>query len=87
MVILDDIKNLVLYKKDFFLPLEGRDKKHNSAIILFTPNYESSIRNMQLPYTINRKYFESYYLEKDVTRYITTEGYMVPNTDELLIES
>lgn len=87
MVILDDIKNLVLYKKDFFLPLEGKDKKHNSAIILFTPNYESSIRNMQLPYTINRKYFESYYLEKDVTRYITTEGYMVPNTDELLIES
>lgn len=70
MVVLDDIKNLVLYKKPFFLPIDENDKKHNSAIMLLTPNYQSSINAMKAPYTINRRYFESYYLEKNVSRYI-----------------
>lgn len=69
MVVLDDLKNLVLYKKDFFLPIDEDDKKRNSAIMLLTPNYQSSINAMKVPYTINRRYFESYYMEKNVTRY------------------
>ena len=70
MVVLDDLKNLVLYKKPFFLPIDENDKKHNSLIMLLTPNYQSSMAVMNAPYLINRRYFESYYLEKNVYRYI-----------------
>lgn len=70
MVVLDDLKNLVLYKKPFFLPIDENDKKHNSLIMLLTPNYQSSMAAMNAPYIINRRYFESYYLEKNVYRYI-----------------
>lgn len=70
MVVLDDLKNLVLYKKPFFLPIDENDKRHNSLIMLLTPNYQSSINTMNAPYLINRRYFESYYLEKNIYRYI-----------------
>ena len=74
MVVLDDIKNLVMYKKNFFLPIDEKDKRHNSAIMLLTPNYQSSLNCMTAPYTINRKWFESYYLERNIYKYISSKG-------------
>lgn len=71
MVVLDDLKDLTMYKKQFFLPIDEDDKKHNSMIMLLTPNYQSSINAMKAPYIINRRYFESYYLEKNIYRYIS----------------
>lgn len=86
MVLLDDVKNLVLYKKPFFLPIDEDDKKRKSLIMLLTPNYQSSINAMNSPYIINRRYFESYYLEKNVYRYINSEGYVEkPNNDKYLV--
>lgn len=82
MVVLDDVKNLVIYKKPFFLPIDENDKKRNSVIMLLTPNYQSSINAMKAPYIINRRYFESYYLEKNVYRYINSEGYIENPSDE-----
>ena len=79
MVSLDDMKDLVLYKRPFFLPINPKNKKQNSAIMLMTPNFRSSINTMKAPYTINRRYFESYYIEKSVYRYINA-------TNENLIE-
>ena len=79
MVSLDDMKDLVLYKRPFFLPIDPKNKKQNSAIMLMTPNFKSSINAMKAPYTINRRYFESYYIEKSVYRYINA-------TNENLIE-
>lgn len=79
MVSLDDMKDLVLYKRPFFLPINPKNKKQNSAIMLMTPNFRSSINAMRAPYTINRRYFESYYIEKSVYRYINA-------TNENLIE-
>lgn len=76
MVVLDDLKDLTLYKKPFFLPIDENDKKHNSLIMLLTPNYQSSINAMNAPYLINRRYFESYYLERNIYRYISSKGNM-----------
>ena len=87
MVSLDDLKELVLYKKPFFLPIDPKDKRHNSAIILMTPSYQSSIMAMTKPYMINKKYFESYYLEKNITRYIKNESLLpVKDPGEYLLE-
>ena len=70
MVSLDDLRELVIYKKSFFLPINIKDKKKGSAIFLMTPNYNSSLLAMNMPYAINRRYFESYYLNKAISVYI-----------------
>ena len=87
MVSLDDLKELVLYKKPFFLPIDPKDKKKGSTIMLLTPNYKSSMFAMTAPYTMNRRYFESYYFEKSITRYIKNESvYDMDNSDEYIFE-
>ena len=87
MVSLDDLSNLKIYRKEFFLPINPKDKKHNALIMLLTPNFNSSIKAMQMPYMVNRKYYESYYLEKDVYRYITSEGSLVAPRDDEFVTS
>lgn len=66
MVVLEDLKDLLMYKKQFFLPVNMKDKRHGSAIMLMTPNYQSSMLAMTEPYTLNRRTFESYYIEKQL---------------------
>ena len=61
MVFLDDLKYMKLYKKQFYLPINVDDRKHGSAILLLTPNYESSRLLMNSKFAINRnRSFESY---------------------------
>ena len=79
MVVLDDLKDLMIYKKQFFLPINLKDKRHGSAIMLLTPNYQSSMLAMTEPYIINRRTFESYYVEKSITRYIKQQNEAVIN--------
>ena len=71
MIFVDQMKNLKIYKKPMLLPTLEADKKKHSAIFLLTPNYESSKKLMNHPMIINRKRFESYYLEQDLSYYIT----------------
>ena len=88
MVSLDDVKDLVLYNRPFFLPIVEKDKTRGSAIMLLTPNYKSSINCMRLPYTINRRYFQSYYIEKSVHRYISNEQvFSIDDNDNYIWES
>ena len=70
MVSLDDLKNLIIYKKQFYLPINEKNKKKNSLIMLLTPNYKSSANMMTMPYMKNLKYFESYYMEKNMFMYV-----------------
>ena len=70
MVFLEQMKNMKIYKRPMFLPTLINDKKKHSAIMLLTPNYESSKRLMNHPMTINRLRYQSYYLERDVSYYI-----------------
>ena len=68
MLYFDDLKYMKLYKKrGVYLPIDFKDKKHNSAILLLTPNYEISKQLMNNDFCINRNSaFISYYLEKDI---------------------
>ena len=66
MIYIDEVKNLRLYSKEFLLPRNGKDKKKNNAVFLLTPNFESSkwVINHKL---IVNKYYNSYFLDKDVS--------------------
>ena len=79
-VYLEDIKPMILNKTQFFLPINEEDKKKNSAIFLLTPNIESSINTMKHPLTLNRRLFESYYIEKDIS-FIINEAHQLVRSD------
>lgn len=74
MLFIKDMKNLKLYRREFFLPTKETDKPANkktgSAIFLLTPNKTSSRKLMTHKLAVNRLRFQSYYIEKDVTYYI-----------------
>lgn len=75
MYCLEDLKFNKLYKKQFMLPFIKEDKRHGSAILLLTPNYESSNALMNSPFTVDRmRLFSSYYIEKDIMYTINTES-------------
>ena len=73
MIMIDKMKNLKIYRSKTFLPFLSTDKKNGSAILLLTPNYESSKRLMNNEMFINNKRYMSYYLEKDVSYYINAK--------------
>ena len=76
MLYFDDLKYMKLYKKrDIYLPINYKDKKHGSAILLLTPSYEISRQLMNNDFCINRNNsFISYYLEKDIMYTINHES-------------
>lgn len=75
MLYLDDLKYMKLYKKKFYLPINMKDKRHGSAILLLTPNAESSYRLMNNEFAVNRsRAYESYYIEKDIMYVIQHES-------------
>lgn len=74
MITIDEMKDLKVYRKPFYLPTTDKDKT-GSAIFLMTPNLESSKNLMKSPLLINRKKaFQSYYMEKNVNTMIKTDA-------------
>ena len=73
MFLIDELKDFKLYKKKFLYPIDSSNKKLNSAIILLTPNIDSSIRVINYPLFTN-KFFKSYFLDKSVLYYVQQEG-------------
>ena len=73
MIFIDKMKNLKIYKTKTFLPTLKDNKKKQSAILLMTPNYESSKKLMNSDMFINKLRFMSYYIEKDVSYYINSK--------------
>ena len=82
MIFLDELKPMVLYKKPFHLPINEKDKKRGSVSFLLTPSYGSSIELLKNPLLVNRKYYESYFIEKDITYFINQEGYLEDISDK-----
>lgn len=76
MIYLDDLRYMKLYKKPFLLPINKDDKKHGSAILLLTPNYESSVNLMNHKLAVNKPIttYQSYYVEKDIMYTINHES-------------
>jgi len=93
MIFIDEIKSLKLYNKPFYLPINLKDKKRGSSVFLLGRNtypdgsgYAAADILSSNP-LLNKKYFESYYIEKDVTFYINNEGYvMVDKMSKVLNE-
>ena len=80
MIYLQDINYLRLSQRPFYLPIIKQDKKHGSAAFLLTPNHEASIKLMNNKF-IRPMYYESYYINKDVTYYINHEGFLIEADD------
>lgn len=83
MIFIDKMKNLKIYRTKTFLPTVNGDKKRGSAVLLMTPNYESSRKLMNSDLFVNKNRFISYYLEKDVSFYIS--GQQVEELEESAI--
>ena len=73
MLLLEDLKPLRVYNRPLFLPTVENDKKKKSAVFLLTPNYESSKALMTSNLLINKLRFASYYIEKDLTYFISSK--------------
>lgn len=86
MIFLNELENMKIYKKPFYLPINEKHKKNNSIAYLLSPNPESSINILNNP-LMTKKYFNSYYIEKDVSYYINQEGYIDNTTDTTILES
>lgn len=79
MICVSELKNLKVYSKNmkFLIPSNKKDPKHGSIIFLVTPNVQASKEAMTLPYCINKKQFESYYVEKAINKIVTSESFVV----------
>jgi 8-oxo-dGTP pyrophosphatase MutT (NUDIX family) len=73
MLLLENLKPLKVYKRPLFLPTVDGDKKKHSVIYLLTPSYESSKNLLNSNMLINKLRFQSYYIEKDLTYFISSK--------------
>ena len=83
MIFIDKMKNFKIYRTKTFLPTIKGNKKKNSAILMMTPNFDSSKRLMNNDMFVNNKRYESYYIEKDISFYINSK--VIEEVDESAI--
>ena len=81
MFTLEDLKYNKLLKKQFMAPFSKDDKRHGAAILLLSPNYETSKRLMTNPFMVDRmKVFSSYYIERDIMYSINQDNKFLETT-------
>ena len=69
MYFLDELKELRMYKKQFYLPLNMDNKRIGSCALLLTPDIVST-HNLLTHSLMTGKYYNGYYLERAVMYYI-----------------
>ena len=75
MYLLEDLKFNKLYKKQFIIPFNKENKRKGAAILLLTPNRESSRQLMRNPFMLDRMHlFSAYYVERDIMYTINHES-------------
>lgn len=72
MFFIDELKDFKMYKKKFLYPINSTNKKLGSAVILLSPNMDSSIGIINHSLCTNR-FIRSYYFEKSVLYYVQQE--------------
>ena len=88
MIFINKMKNFKIYKTPMFLPTLDNDKKKKSAILLMTPNYQSSKKLLDNPLFVNKLRYASYYIEKDISYYINSKNIKeVDNNADSYVES
>lgn len=88
MFFVDELKDFKMYKKKFLYPIDNSNKKLNSAVILLSPNMDSSVGiiNHELA---NNRFIRSYYIEKSILYVIQQENGLpvLRKEDDLILES
>ena len=76
MRMMNELNHLYLYSanKKVYVPIDETDKRRNSAILLLTPDLQTSNRLMMLPYLYNPNLFTSFYIDRNVSAYIKDMG-------------
>lgn len=84
MRMMDELKHLFLYssKKKVYVPIDEMDKRKNSAVLLLSPNTETSIQLTKMSYLYNPNLFKSYYIDRNVDAYIKSVDPEVLDFDE-----
>lgn len=72
MRMMSELNHLYLYSADkkVYVPIDEQDKRHNSAIMLLTPNIDVTKNLMQLPYVHNPALFTSFYMDRNISAYV-----------------
>lgn len=72
MVYINELNDMKLYARTVLLPRGKKNKMLGGLALLLTPNPESTIKLINNNF-ISKKYYNSYYIEKDVSLYINSE--------------
>lgn len=88
MFFVDELDDFRMYKKKFLYPINNSNKKNGSAVILLSPNIDSSIKVINHELCTN-KFIKSYYIDKSVLYYIQQEnGYTtLTKCDDIIHEN
>ena len=88
MFFVDELVDLKMYKKKFLYPINNANKKLGSAVILLSPNMDSSIGiiNHEL---VDNRFIRSYYVEKSILYVIQQEGGIpvLKKEDDIILEN
>lgn len=89
MIFVDELTPLKLYpsKRKFYAPFNEEDKKNGALIYLLGSNFGESTKLINNPNMINRRYFTSYYTEKDISYFLTNEEFNQANANDFILES
>lgn len=76
MILMDEMLPLKLYssKQRAYLPFNPTNKKKNARITLLTRSMRDSIDLINTPFFMNPNYFISYYMDRNVKRYLSNDG-------------
>ena len=88
MFFIDELKDFKMYKKQFLYPINNANKKLDSAVILLSPNIDSSIGIINHGLA-NNKFIRSYYVEKSILYVIQHENGIpsLKRQDDVILES
>ena len=73
MYFLDELDSWKLYRRNVILPLDEKDKRHNSMAFILSPNLEGTKDVFYNPMLVSR-YYNSYYIERAILYYINQEN-------------
>lgn len=73
MYFLDELDNYRLYRRSVLLPIDEKNKKHNCATFLLSPNIEGTKDIFRNSLLVNR-YYNAFYTERAVLYYVNQEN-------------
>lgn len=86
MYFLDELDDWKLYRRRVILPLDEKDKRHNSMAFILSPNLEGTKSVFNNPLLVAR-YYNSYYMERAILYYVNQENSVEEFNDEYITEA